>query len=50
MKRKNIMITDEQDEKLKESSFNKSKSQAEIVREALELYFFQEREDMEGRD
>ncbi len=39
MKRKNIQITEKQEEKLKEKSYKTRKSEAEIIREALDLYF-----------
>ena len=42
MKRKNIQITKEQDELLKEKSYKQDISQSEIVRKALDKYFNKE--------
>lgn len=39
MKRKNVQITEEQENKLKEKAYKERKSEAEIIREALNLYF-----------
>lgn len=39
MIRKNIQITKEQEEALREKAYEKKVSEAEIVREALDLYF-----------
>ena len=44
MIRKNIQITKEQDEQLKKESYEKNVSQSEIIREALQKYFEEDKQ------